>query len=93
HMHTIDKDAIKSKKNMEISEQHLETAQEELPINSYGNSDLLMKDTFERKKCPSCGNEGLIHEMDDKSVILMDYPKIYGKKNCCAECGYEWRTH
>jgi len=84
---------IKSAQNLEITEPHLETNQSDLSYDSYGGSTLLMKNQVGRKKCPSCGNDGLIHEVDDKSVILMDYPKIYGKKNCCAECGYEWRTH
>jgi hypothetical protein len=61
--------------------------------NSYNNSDSVAETTNGRKKCPSCGNDGLIHEVDDKTVILMDYPKIYGKKNCCSQCGYEWRSH
>jgi hypothetical protein len=60
--------------------------------NSYNNSVSVAETTGGRKKCPSCGNDGLIHEVDDKTVILMDYPKIYGKKNCCSQCGYEWRS-
>ncbi len=55
------------------------------------NSTMLIENSGGRRKCPSCGNEGLIHEMDDKSVILMDYPKIYGKKLICGQCSYEWR--
>ena len=93
HMDILEKDVIKSERNIKISEQHLEPSQVDLPINSYDSNVSVMKDTVERKKCPSCGNEGLIHEMDDKSVILLDYPKIYAKKNCCSQCGYEWRTH
>jgi len=58
---------------------------------SYNNSMVVLENPIGRRKCPSCGNEGLIHEVDDKNIILMDYPRIYGKKNCCAECGYEWR--
>ena len=58
---------------------------------SYNNSMVVLENPIGRKKCPSCGNEGLIHEVDDKNIILMDYPRIYGKKNCCAECGKEWR--
>jgi len=66
---------------------------EELNSSSgiYNNGAAVLENPVGRKKCPSCGNEGLIHEVDDKSIILMDYPRIYGKKNICAECGYEWR--
>jgi hypothetical protein len=44
-----------------------------------------------RRKCPSCGDEGSIHEMTDKSIILMAYPRIYGKKKYCGKCGFEWK--
>lgn len=46
-----------------------------------------------RRKCPKCGNENkmLIHESTDKSNIIMDYPRMYGKKYRCGECGLEWR--
>lgn len=91
HMDILEKDVIKSERNIELSEQHLEPSQVDSPINSYGSSVLVMKDTVERRKCPSCGNNGLIHEVDDKSVILMDYPKIYGRKYSCGQCSYEWR--
>ncbi|MFX1344296.1 MAG: hypothetical protein ACFFBC_02200 [Promethearchaeota archaeon] len=66
---------------------------EELKNSSgiYDNNAVALENPVGRKKCPSCGNEGLIHEVDDKSIILMDYPRIYGKKNICADCGYEWR--
>jgi len=46
-----------------------------------------------RRKCPKCDNENkmLIHESVDKSNIIMDYPRMYGKKYRCGECGIEWR--
>ncbi|MFX0059261.1 MAG: hypothetical protein ACFE85_09005 [Candidatus Hodarchaeota archaeon] len=46
-----------------------------------------------RRKCPKCGNENKmsIHESVDKSNIIMDYPRMYGKKYRCGECGIEWR--
>ncbi|MFX1323299.1 MAG: hypothetical protein ACFFAQ_16820 [Promethearchaeota archaeon] len=62
-----------------------------ISLRSYENGVLVVEKPLGRRKCPSCGNEGLIHEIDDKSIILMDYPRIYGKKCCCAECGCEWR--
>jgi len=62
-----------------------------ISLRPYENGVLVVEKPLGRRKCPSCGNEGLIHEIDDKSIILMDYPRIYGKKCCCAECGVEWR--
>lgn len=88
-----DSDIIKNEQKIESSEPHLELNQNDLSLSSYDDNLLPIKGTVGRKKCPNCGNEGLIHEMDDKSVILMDYPKIYGKKNCCSQCGFEWRSH
>jgi uncharacterized Zn finger protein len=46
-----------------------------------------------RRKCPSCGEENkyMIHEEIDKTQIIMDYPKVYGKKWKCGKCGTVWR--
>ena len=46
-----------------------------------------------RRMCPSCDNtrHNLIYEETDKTHILMDYPRIYGKKFKCGACGQEWR--
>jgi hypothetical protein len=33
----------------------------------------------------------MIHESTDKTNIILDYPKMYGKKFKCGECGTEWR--
>jgi len=46
-----------------------------------------------RRKCPKCGNEdkGLIHESIDKTNIILDYPRMYGKKYRCGQCGTMWR--
>jgi len=84
-------DIIKEPKTTEISKPNLDTIKEDSLLISNDNTVLVQSDGVERRKCPVCGNDRLIHEMDDKNVILLDYPKIYGKKNCCAECGYEWR--
>lgn len=62
-----------------------------LPSTSYDNSAVDIENSIERKKCPCCSNERLIHELVDKKTIILDYPRIYAKKNRCAECGYEWR--
>ncbi|TFG26665.1 MAG: hypothetical protein EU532_09295 [Promethearchaeota archaeon] len=46
-----------------------------------------------RRKCPNCGNEDkmMIHESVDKSNIILDYPRMYGKKFRCGLCGCLWR--
>lgn len=46
-----------------------------------------------RRVCPRCGMEKkhMIHESIDKSNIVLDYPRMYGKKYKCGQCGCEWR--
>ncbi|MFX0186227.1 MAG: hypothetical protein ACFE8A_00675 [Candidatus Hodarchaeota archaeon] len=46
-----------------------------------------------RKSCPKCGNTNrrFIHEILDKTNLISVYPRIYGKKLRCGECGCEWR--
>ena len=46
-----------------------------------------------RRRCPKCGIEDklMIHETVDKSNIILDYPRVYGKKFKCGQCGIEWR--
>lgn len=46
-----------------------------------------------RRKCPNCANEDkmMIHESVDKSNIILDYPRMYGKKYRCGLCGCLWR--
>ncbi|UCD00429.1 MAG: hypothetical protein JSV23_05920 [Promethearchaeota archaeon] len=82
---------IRNEQKIESSELYLEQSKSDLSLNSYDSNISLMKDRITRRKCPSCGNDGLIHEVDDKTVIIMDYPKIYGKKYRCGQCSYEWR--
>ena len=45
-----------------------------------------------RRKCPNCGNSNpaSIHEKVDKTRIIMESPRMYGKKYICGECGIEW---
>jgi len=62
----------------------------ETSSNSYNRSGLVIENLAGRRKCPSCGNFGSIHEVTDKKLILMDYPRIYGKKKYCGNCAYEW---
>ena len=46
-----------------------------------------------RRVCPKCGQDRkhMIHESIDKSNIILDYPRMYGKKYKCGKCGCEWR--
>lgn len=56
--------------------------------------DLLTIEKIEgRRKCPKCGEENkfMIHESTDKMNIISDYPRVYGKKYRCGNCGIEWR--
>ncbi|MFW9950758.1 MAG: hypothetical protein ACFFKA_11620 [Candidatus Thorarchaeota archaeon] len=58
------------------------------------NDSILTIDKIDgRRKCPKCGNEDKmkIHESTDKSNIILDYPRMYGLKYRCGECGLEWR--
>ena len=32
-----------------------------------------------------------IHESIDKTNIILDYPRMYGKKYKCGLCGVMWR--
>jgi hypothetical protein len=84
---------IKNESLSESQESVLDSMKQDLSSNSYNSSVSVIENIGGRRKCPSCGNEGLIHEVDDKNVILMDYPKIYAKKLICSKCGHEWRTH
>jgi len=58
------------------------------------DSTILTIDKVEgRRKCPECGTDDphMIHESVDKSNIILDYPRIYGKKYLCGQCGIQWR--
>ncbi|MFW9968883.1 MAG: hypothetical protein ACFFDF_01700 [Candidatus Odinarchaeota archaeon] len=46
-----------------------------------------------RRECPICGNtnKALIYENIDRTHMISFYPKLYGKKYKCGECGREWR--
>lgn len=73
------------------NESVLDIIEENQPPNSINTSISVREDSIGRRKCPSCGDETSIHEITDKSIILMDYPRIYGKKKYCGLCGYEWK--
>ena len=46
-----------------------------------------------RRECPICGNtnKALIYENVDRTHMISFYPKLYGKKYKCGQCGREWR--
>ena len=46
-----------------------------------------------RRLCPICDNENWykIYETIDRTDIICDYPKIYGKKYTCSGCGTVWK--
>ena len=62
-------------------------------VTSSSEGILTIEYTEGRRKCPKCLNENksMIHESTDKSNIILDYPKMYGKKYKCGDCGTEWR--
>jgi hypothetical protein len=45
------------------------------------------------RHCPKCFNQNqkTIREIEDKSVVLMQNPPIYGTKFYCGNCGNSWR--
>jgi hypothetical protein len=58
------------------------------------DSSILTVEKLEgRRRCPECGTDDphMIHESVDKSNIILDYPRVYGKKYKCGQCGVEWR--
>ncbi|KKM79160.1 hypothetical protein LCGC14_1352720 [marine sediment metagenome] len=56
------------------------------------DSEKIIEETV-RRKCPTClnTNKKFIREFNDKSNILMQYPRIYGKKYKCGICRTEWK--
>lgn len=82
---------IKNKFPVERRESVMEIIDDKPQANSYNEPNVALQNSVERRKCPSCGDESSIHEVVDKSIILMAYPRIYGKKKYCGLCGYEWK--
>lgn len=56
------------------------------------DSEKIIKETV-RRKCPTCLNTSkkYIREFTDKTNVLMQYPRIYGKKFKCGICTTEWK--
>jgi hypothetical protein len=64
--------------------------QDTLPLEM-GKSPIV--EGISRRECPICGNKNkaLIHEIIDRTHIISAYPRMYGKKYKCGQCGREWR--
>jgi adenylate cyclase len=76
----------------EISEVRSSSAAPGIPGRT-DTSILTIEQTEGRRKCPECGIDDphMIHESTDKSNIILDYPRVYGKKFTCGQCGVIWR--
>jgi hypothetical protein len=75
---------------LENNEPFMESSEIEPSSDSYNSPVLVVENSAGRRKCPNCGDQASIHEVTDKNLVLMDYPRIYGKKKYCGICGLEW---
>ncbi|MFX0137380.1 MAG: hypothetical protein ACFFDN_27320 [Candidatus Hodarchaeota archaeon] len=64
------------------------------PTSTNSSSQKPIIEGKSRRECPVCGNTRhiYIHEEIDKTNIILDYPRIYGKKYKCGACGGQWRV-
>ncbi|MBY8992196.1 MAG: hypothetical protein KGD58_15735 [Candidatus Lokiarchaeota archaeon] len=62
------------------------------PVPTLGGGDKPIIEGYSRRICPHCDNnrQMSIQEKIDKKNILMQYPRIYGKKYVCGLCGTNW---
>jgi len=81
----------KSEPLIENKESVLDLIDDKTNSSSYNNNIDIFEDSIGRRKCPTCGEETSIHEVIDKNIIILDYPRIYGKKKYCGLCSYEWK--
>jgi hypothetical protein len=84
-------DITKSESSLDNNNSILENIGNNKNSTSQYETANIIENGIGRRKCPSCGDEGSIREITDKNVILMDYPRIYGKKKYCGKCGFEWK--
>jgi hypothetical protein len=84
----VEEPAVSKEMDLEITS---EFESPSVPLSTRHKSII---DGHSRRMCPSCDNtrHQFIYEETDKTHILMDYPRIYGKKYKCGECGQEWRV-
>ena len=73
------------KSSSEYQEPVLDIKENNNAPSSYSSNTLVSENSVERRRCPNCGDEGSIHEVTDKNIILMYYPRIYGKKNIAED--------
>ena len=81
-------------KDVDYSVEEMKKEISDAPVAMNASDGILTIEYSEgRRKCPKCFNENksMIHESVDKTNIILDYPKMYGKKYKCGECGQEWR--
>lgn len=91
HLLNKSEDLTKTESYLEKNDSVLDIIEEdEASISKYESANV-NENGIGRRKCPSCGDESSIHEITDKNIILMDYPRIYGKKKYCGNCGFEWK--
>lgn len=83
--------AISTPKTLSIEMNDFQTYKERFISPPESEDETLIEESSERKKiCPKCGNKSKIREMLDKTNIILAYPKMYGKKYRCGQCGTEW---
>ncbi|MFX1525851.1 MAG: hypothetical protein ACFFCC_20265 [Promethearchaeota archaeon] len=78
-----------------LEERDLEISSEfESPSVPISSTHKTIIEGHSRRMCPSCDNtqHQSIYEEIDKTHIIMNYPRIYGKKYKCGKCGQEWRV-
>ncbi|MCK4286517.1 MAG: hypothetical protein KAX18_09965 [Candidatus Lokiarchaeota archaeon] len=85
----LEKTGISIENEHKLENKDPSTGRSEIETGS-NRSGLVIENSVGRRKCPGCGDIGSIHEVIDKSLVLMDYPRIYGKKKYCGNCGTYW---
>jgi len=62
------------------------------PVPTLGGTDKPIIEGYSRRICPHCDNnrQMSIQEKIDKKNIIIQYPRIYGKKYVCGLCGTNW---
>ena len=93
---------FKKQKKEQLSEKSVVSKEMDLDMSSAFESPSVPLSTTHksiiegdsRRMCPSCDNNRrqFIYEETDKTHILMDYPRIYGKRYKCGNCGPLWRV-